>query len=182
MIAAVVLNTVPEGRLFALDQQTLISVAIQLLNFCILAAVLGLLLYKPVQKYMRARAERIGGQLEEAQQKMAKAEALRAEYEAKLNDIAAEREAALEGARLEAAQRSKQVLDEAQIEAAAIRRRAEERVALEKEQFKREAWRHIVEVSSLMTEKLIQKTIDDETHERLFEEAVAELEEVPWPR
>lgn len=174
-------DAVPDGRLFALDQQTLISALIQLFNFLILAAVLGFILYKPVQKYLRARAERIRGQLEDAQHKMARAEALKAEYEAKLDGIASERAGVLEAARFEAAERSRQMLDDARLEAAAVGRRAEERVQAEKERFKREAWQHIVEVSSTMTEKLIKSTVDGEAHQRLFEEAMTELEETPWP-
>ncbi len=174
-------DAVPDGRLFALDQQTLISALIQLFNFMILAAALGLILYKPVQKYLRGRTERIRGQLEDAQHKMAKAEALKAEYETKLNEIASERAGVLESARSEAADRSRQMLDEARLEAAAVSRRAEERVLAEEERFKLEAWQHIVEVSSLMTEKLIKSTVDSDTHQRLFEEAMTELEETPWP-
>lgn len=174
-------DAVPDGRLFALDQQMLITALIQLFNFLVLAAVLGFILYKPVQKYLRGRADRIRGQLEDAQHKTAKAEALKAEYETKLNEIASERAGVLEAARSEAAERSRQMLDEARLEAAAVGRRAEERVLTEKERFKREAWQHIVEVSSLMTEKLIKSTVDGETHQRLFEEAMIELEETPWP-
>ncbi|NLF35450.1 MAG: ATP synthase F0 subunit B [Clostridiales bacterium] len=167
--------------MFALDQQTLISVAAQLVNFCLLAVILGLILYKPVQKYMRERTERISGQIEDAQLKMSKAEALKAEYETKLSEITVERAQVLESARLDAAERSRQMLDEARIEASAITERAKESILAEKERLKRETWQHIVEVSSLMAEKVIQRSIDSETHQRLFEEAMAELEELPWP-
>lgn len=178
---ALIQNAVPDGRMFALDTQTLISIGIQLLNFCILAVILGFILYKPVQKYMNKRTERISRQIGDAQNKTARAEELKAEYEAKLTEIAAERAAALESARLEAAERSRQVLDAARSEAAAIRQRAEESVLAEEERLKKEAWQYIVEISSLMAEKLVRKTIDSETHERLFAEAMAELEETPWP-
>ncbi|MEA4969989.1 MAG: ATP synthase F0 subunit B [Candidatus Pelethousia sp.] len=174
-------STVPEGRLFALDQQTLISAVVLLFNFCILAAILGLILYKPVQKYMLKRTERISRQIEDAQNKMARAEELEAEYEAKLTEIAAERAAALESARMEAAERGRQVLDEARNEAAIIKQRAEESILVEKERLKKETWQYIVEISSMMTEKLVHKTIDSEVHDKLFAEAMAELEETPWP-
>lgn len=183
MIFAVALlqNTVPEGRMFALDQQTIISVVATLLNFCILAVVMGLLLYKPVQKYMRKRTERISGQLEDARAKVARAEALQAEYEAKLQGIAAERAAALESAREEAAERGRHLLEEARAEAAALKQRAEEGIALEKERLKKETWQHIVEISALMTEKLVGKAVDSSAQARLFEDALTQLEDTPWP-
>lgn len=174
-------STVPEGRLFALDQQTLISTAILLINFIILAVVLGLILYKPVQQYLRERTERISGQLEDAQAKVAQAEALKAEYEAKIREITVERSLSLEAARLEAVERTRHMLEEARHEAAIIKQRAEESIQLEKQRLTRETRQHIVEISALMTEKLVRKTINSETHERLFEEALAELEEAPWP-
>ena len=175
-------STVPDGRLFALDQQMLISVGVQLLNFVVLAVILGWLLYKPVRKYLAARTQRISGQLEDAQQKMAGAEELKAQYEAQLREIEAERARVLEAARLEAAEQSKQILAEARSEADAIRRRAEESTLQEKEKLQRETWQYIVEVSSLMTEKLVQKAMDSEAHQRLFDDAMAQLEETPWPR
>lgn len=174
-------TTVPDGRMFALDQQTLVSVGILLLNFCILAVVLSLLLYKPVQNYMRKRTERISAQVQDAQDQMAQAQTLKAEYEEKLRDIAAERAATLESARLESAERHRQMLEEARLEAAAIKQRAEESIRAQREQLRQETRLHIVEVSSLMTEKLLQKAMDSETQERLFEQALAEVEEAIWP-
>ncbi len=176
-----VLAAVPEGRMFALDQQTLISTIILLANVGILALVLGKLLYKPVQEYMRRRTEKISSQLEEAQNRLAQADALKAEYEAKMQEIAAERARSLEAARIEAAERSRQMMEEAQHEVAVLKQRTAESIQVEKERLKRDSRQHIVEISALMTEKLVRKTIDRETHERLFDEALAELEEAPWP-
>ena len=178
---ALLQEAMPEGRLFALDQQTLISTVILLVNVCILAVVLGWLLYKPVQQYMRRRTERISGQLEDAQNKMAQADALKAEYEAKIQEIAVERAVSLEAARKEADERGRQMIEAAQHEAAIIKQRAEEYMQVEKERIRQDSRRHIVELSMLMTEKLVRKAIDGETHERLFEEALTELEEAPWP-
>jgi F-type H+-transporting ATPase subunit b len=175
------LTAVPEGRLFALDQQTLISAAILLVNVIILALVLGKLLYKPVREYMGKRTQRIGAQIADAQDKVAQAGTLKGEYEEKMRGIAAERAAILEEARLEAAKRSQRTMEEAQGEAQRIKRRAEQSMQLEKERLEQENRRHIVDISLVMTEKLVRKSIDEDTHARLFDEALAELEEAPWP-
>ena len=45
------------GRVFALDSQTLIGIAIQLINAVILAVVLGFMLYNPVKDFMRKRKQ-----------------------------------------------------------------------------------------------------------------------------
>ena len=57
--AMILAKSVPEGRVFALDSQTLISVGIQLLNGIILAVALGYILYKPLKKFMQARSDKI---------------------------------------------------------------------------------------------------------------------------
>lgn len=172
---------VPEGRVFALDQQTFISMGIQLLNVCILAAVLGFILYKPVQKFLRNRAEKIGSQLREAQEKLAEAERIKDEYEKKLQEIDLERVKILESARETAAERSRHMIEDARREATEIRRRAHESALAEKERLKEEAKTYIIDVASALAEKIVQHAMDRETQDRLFEEAMAQLEEARWP-
>ncbi|MGI5935872.1 MAG: ATP synthase F0 subunit B [Oscillospiraceae bacterium] len=171
---------VPEGRLFALDQQMLISIGIQLLNVCILAAALGFILYKPVQDFLRKRSEKISSQLQEAQEKLAEAEKIKAEYEKKLQEIDLERVKILESARLTAAERSRHLIEDARREAAEIRQRAHESVLAERERLKDEAKLYIIDVASILAEKFVEHAIDRETQDRLFEEAVAQLEEAAW--
>ncbi|MGI6161243.1 MAG: hypothetical protein ACOYJD_04355 [Christensenellales bacterium] len=176
----ILLNAVPDGRVFGLDQQTLISTGIHLLNACILAVALGFILYKPVQEFMRKRSERISGQLDEARNKMVEADALKAGYEKKLREIDAERVKILEAARLTASEKSRRIIDLARSEAADIKQRAEQSAMSERERLKEETRLYIIEASSLMAGKFVEKTIDSDTQDRLFDEAIAELEESAW--
>lgn len=178
--AAFLMSAMPEGRVFGLDQQTLISIAIQLFNACVLAAALGSILYKPVREFMSKRTDRIRGQLDSAQNARAEAEALKAEYEKKLRQIDTERLKILEAAKLDAAEKSKRILDEARSEAATIKRRTAEGVATEKERLKEETRLHIIEVASFMAEKFVAQTIDGDIQDRLFDQTMAELEEASW--
>ena len=77
-------QTVPEGRLFALDNQTLIQIGIQLLNGIILAIALSIILYKPVKEYLRKRSDTIKSRFDEAETATARANELIAEYEGRL--------------------------------------------------------------------------------------------------
>ena len=52
-------QAVPEGRVFGLDSQTLISIGIQLFNGSILAVALAFILYNPVKDFMEKRREKI---------------------------------------------------------------------------------------------------------------------------
>lgn len=175
------LNAAPAGRLFGLDQQTLIQIGIHLFNACVLAVALRFILYRPVQKFMRGRTDKISGQLSDARDQAANAEKMKAEYEKKLRQIDTERIRIMESARLAAADQSRHILEAAHNEAAEIRRRAHESAAAEKVRLKEETRLHIIEVSSLMAGKLVSRSIDGADQDRLFEEAMAQLEEATWP-
>lgn len=173
-------QAVPEGRVFGLDAQTFNSAVIQLINAVILAAALGFLLYKPLKNFLHKRTERIQSQIDEADADMAEAKRLIAEYEKKLTDIEKERKEILEDARLKAADERKIILEEAGQEADEIRKRASERVLAEQEHIQEETRLYIIEIASLMAEKYITQTIDPKTQDRLFEETLAQMEDVQW--
>ena len=180
MNSVLFLTTVPAGRVFALDQQTLINIGIQFFNAGFLAVVLGFLLYKPLQEFMNRRTQKISDQLKDAQEKLTEAEALKTQYEKKLRNIQTERFQILDAARITASERSKHLLEEARQEAAVIRKRAEENISTEKERLKKETKSHIIEISSLMAAKFVTHQMDQDTQNRLFEETMAELEEARW--
>ena len=85
-----------DGYVIMLDQQTLIQIAIQLVNTCILCFALSKLLYKPVTQFLNARKERIAQQIDDAEERLRAAEALKAEYENKLKNIESEKNYILE--------------------------------------------------------------------------------------
>jgi len=176
----ILLADVPDGRVFGLDRQTLISIGIQLFNACVLAAALGFILYKPVREFMQKRADRISGQLENAEKKMEEALELKAQYEKKLGEIDLERAHVLESARVAALERSKHIIDEAQHEAAALRQRTRESLEHERQRMEEEIRLQIIEVASLMASKFMARSMDAETQNRLFDEAMQELEEASW--
>lgn len=173
-------QAIPNGRVFGLDLQTLISIGIQLLNGIILAVALGFILYKPVKEFMRKRTERIKSKMDDADTTMAKANELIAQYNKKLQDIDKERAEILEAARLKAADESKIILDEAKREAYELKKRSLDSVAEEKERLKEETRLYIIELASLMAQKYIAEHIDDETQDKLFEEVIAQLEDAQW--
>ena len=91
-------QSVPDGRVFALDRQTLISMGIMVLNGIILAVALYFILYKPVTEFLQKRSERIRNSIEEASSTMAKARELINEYESKVSNIDKEYERVLQEA------------------------------------------------------------------------------------
>ena len=175
-----VAQAAPEGRVFGLDTQTLISVGIQLLNGIILAVALSKILYKSAKEFMQKRTERIKSKLDNADEIMAKANKLIAEYEQKLREVDKERLAILESARNKATEESKKILDEASKEAYEIRKRSLEAIEEDKKRLKEEARLQIIELATFIAEKYIKQKIDEETQNMLFEEAIKKLEDSLW--
>ena len=177
---AILLAAIPEGRVFGLDQQALISIGIQLFNAAVLAAVLAYVLYKPVRKFLRNRTERVSAQLGRAEGEMAKADELKGQYEQKLDDVEQERAGILEAAHRAAAEKSRQMLADAQGDAADTRDRALVDIQAERERAQEEIRRQIIEVASIMAEKYVTQAMDAATQDKLFAEAMAELEGAAW--
>ena len=170
----------PPGRVFGLDGQTLRQILAQLFSVGLLAFILSKLLYKPVRDFMSKRTARVETQLKTAEREVAKANALKAEYEQKVKEIEASRAAILEEARKVAADVKSQVLDEAKKEAEKMRERASANIELEFERARSEMRHQIIDVSALMAAKFVSKSIDQQTQDSLFEETMAELEGGAW--
>ncbi|NLT57340.1 MAG: ATP synthase F0 subunit B [Clostridiales bacterium] len=175
------LSALPEGRLFGLDRQLLISVVIQLFNACVLAVALSVILYKPVQQFLNDRTKRVRDQMERAAYDTTQAKRLKLQYEEKLREIEQERLRVLEEARAQAAERGAQTLEQAKREAATTRARAEADARREQERVEEEMRVRIIEVAAALAEKFVSHTIDQDTQDRLFRETMAELEETTWP-
>jgi F-type H+-transporting ATPase subunit b len=170
------LNVEPEPRIFGMDEQTFYALVPHLFNFIFLAIVLTFILYKPVRNFLQQRADRIAKELDEAEATRQAANALKEQYEQRLKDIEMERTAILEDARKQAMERRTRDIAETKKEIDALKARADNEIAAELLRVKDQVEQSIVEVSSEMAGKLLAVTIDANVHNRLFDEAMAQLE------
>ena len=175
------LTAVPEGQVFGLNTETLITIVLQLLNASVLAGFLTWLLYKPVRKFLQKRAERIQSQLDRAEQDMTQAATLKDQYEASLDGIEQERVEILETAHKQAVEKTRNVLQEGKREADAMRDRALQSIQNEQAQIQDSVKDYIIDLSSAMAGKIVTHAIDPEIQDRLFAEALQELEDTSWP-
>ena len=160
----------------SLDFQNFLDMVPNLFNFVLTAVIVTYLLYKPVKKILAARAERVEGEMKDAALSKASAEELKAMYEKKVKDIEVERAEILDEARKLASEKRTQMLDDAKAEAQDVKDRAARDVASELEQIKGTVHKAIVDISTDMAAKLIAATVDAKAHEKLFDEAMVELE------
>ncbi len=169
-----------EGYVIILDQHTLVLVAIQLINTCVLCFALSKLLYKPVLNFVNARKERIAEQIDSAEARLSEANALKAEYENKLKNIDAERIQILDEARSQANKNSQLIIAEAKTEADNIHNRAMTDIKREEEKAKDEIKKQIIEVSTMVSGKFIAANMTEEEQNKLVDDTISDLEGVEW--
>jgi F-type H+-transporting ATPase subunit b len=142
--------------------------------------ILSKLLYKPVTNFLNARKEKIAGTIDEADEKLKAADELKAEYEAKLKDIEAEKIQILEEARKNAVKNKEQAVAEARKEAEAIKNRAMTEIQREQDKAKDEIRKQIVEVSALVSGKFVAAKMTETEQDELIDKTISDLEGATW--
>jgi len=164
------------GPILDLSGQGFLQMLPNFINVVVLAFIMGGLLYLPVKEALKARRDRIEAEINDAAEKSTSANALKKEYERKVKDVEIEKGTILEDARKQANERRTQLLEEAKLEAQELKDRAAKDIAVERDRIKDEVHRAIIDISSDIAAKLISATIDKNAHDRLFAEAMTELE------
>lgn len=132
------------------------QILLHLFNFAILSLGLYLLLYKPVKSFMDKRTETIAKQAEDAKSKLDEAEALKLEYEKRLES--ADKEAAdIKAKALEQAQSAADAkLTDAEKQKEKIISDAKAAAQRQKEKVLEESKQEIIELAAQMAEKVLQ--------------------------
>ena len=148
------------------------QILISLCNLLILFLLIKKFLYAPVKKTMEARQAKIDEGYAAASRAEAEAEEHRAAWEDKLATARAEADEILEKAGVTAQRRADKILSEAEEKAAGMIRRAEEAIALEEKKAEAAVRREIVDVSALLTEKMLRREIRVEDHRALIDDFI----------
>ena len=165
-------------RLIGFDPQLLHDAVLTGINIFILFFALSYLLFNPVRDVLEKRKQKIAGELASAAEDKSSAEAMKAEYEAKLRDVNKEAESILETARRKAKAREEEMLDEAKGEAARIIERANRE--LEKKKALDDMKQEIVDIAAFMAEKVVGNSIDVKIQDALIDETLKEMGEHTW--
>jgi len=167
-------------RLFGLDSQTFIQAAAHLLNIVALVVILTWLLNKPVKNFLKNRAERINNDIESAKAAKTEAENLKAEYDAKLQDIEIECEQLLGEARKKATEMQNAIVADAKTEADRLKSLAEKAVEGEWVKAKTEMRDAIIDTSLAISAKVIGENFEPVVTEKLLDESLKEVEAQKW--
>jgi F-type H+-transporting ATPase subunit b len=181
-IAALLLGAVPSaalaneggGGLISLDK----SLVIQAINFGLLLFILIKLLYKPLLAKMNERTEAIRSSLEEAKAARADAERERAEHAAKLQASLAEAHSIRATALKDAAEEQRRLVDAARAEAARLVEAARSEMGQDVRRARQELRQEVADLATSVAERLIRKSLRDEDHRRIVDDAINRVERV----
>ncbi len=154
------------------------SLLIQVVNFGLLLIVLSKLLYRPLLGKMEERAQAIKKSLEEAQAARAEAQREREEHAAKIQAAHAEAQAIRAAALKEAAEEQRRLVEAARAEAARLVGSAKAELEQDVRRAKQELRREVSDLAISVAERVIRKSLRDEDHRRIVEDAIARLPRV----
>lgn len=153
------------------------DILFSLLNLALLYFVVRRFLYRPVKKMLDARQSTIEGDYEKAREAKEKALSDQKAYEEKLLCAEKEAEQVIAGAVTTAGRREEEILNKAREKAGGILRQAEADAALEKKKSEDAIKEEIVLVSSLLTEKMLEREVSLADHRKLIDSFLSDLGE-----
>lgn len=160
-----------EGGLISFDK----SLIVQGINFLLLLLALNYLLYKPLVGKMQERTSAIQKSLEEAQAARADAARQQDENAARLRTAYQEANAIREQALKEAADEQRKLVEGAQAEARRLVETARAQTEADIRRAREELRREVATLAVAVAEKLVRKSLRDEDHRRIVDEAIAKI-------
>ena len=166
--------------LFDLNPQLLFDAALLAIAVFFLVLAMSYLLFNPARKLLKDRQERIANDIDSAKEDKESAEALKAEYEAKLKEVDKEAEVILADARQKAMKNQTKIIDEAKEEASRIIAHAKQEAELEKKHAMDDMKQEMITIAAMMAQKVVAASIDTSIQDSLVDETLKEMGESTW--
>jgi F-type H+-transporting ATPase subunit b len=163
-----------DGGLINLDK----SLLIQVVNFLVLLFILWKLLYKPLVAKMEERTQAIRKSLEEAQAARADAERQRQEHAAQIQAALGEAQAIRATALKEAAEEQRRLVEAARAEAGRLVQTAKTEMEQDIRRARQQLQQEVGDLAVQIAERLIKKSLRDEDHHRIVQEAISRVDRV----
>lgn len=152
------------------------QIVVSLLNLLIIFFILKRFLFKPVKRILKSRQDAVDEKYAAAEEAKSDAEAKQIQLTERLENAEAEAERIIRDATVSAERRKEKIENEARDNAESIVRQARNEAELEKKKAESEIKEQIVVVSTALTEKLIEREINEEDHHRLIDSVISEME------
>lgn len=151
--------------------QMLVSLA----NLVILFIIVKKILYGPVKKMLANRQNTIDGEYNKAEEATAAALRDKLAYEERLSGAKAEADGIIKSAVSIAHARENEIISDAKERADGIIRRAEDDAALEIKKAEESIKSEIIEVSTRLAEKMLEREVKEEDHKKLIDSFIDEI-------
>jgi len=148
---------------------------LHVVNIVVLYVLLRLILFKPVSRYLAARAERIQNKLNEAEDKLKEAEKMKLEYKRQLDTVAEQGHEIIRESQTTAAQEAKTIIADAYAQAEMILAEAHEKVAKEKELAMERMRREVAQLSVDIAARILKREVNTEDNRILAENFFSEM-------
>ena len=146
-----------------------------LANLLLLFLLVKKFLYKPVMKMLDARRNAIDKDYSDANEAKTQAMSDKIKYEERLREANSEADSVIKNAVDIASEREKEIIAEAKIKAEGIVRQAENEALLERKKAEDAVKKEIVEVSSLLTEKVLEREVSADDHQHFIDSFIESL-------
>ncbi len=146
-----------------------------LANLTLLFLVVKKFLYKPVKNMLENRQNTIEGDYAAAEEAKTQALADQKLYAEKLQDAKAEADSVIKNAVDAANEREKEIISQAKEKADGIVRQAQTDAELERKKAEESIKKEIVEVSSILTEKLLEREVTKEDHKNFIDSFIESI-------
>lgn len=151
------------------------SLIIQAVNFILLMILLTKLLYRPLMAKMDERTQAIKRSLDEAATARAEAQRERDENAAKIQAALAEAQSIRAAALQEAADEQRRLVDAARAEADRLVAATKAELAQDVNRARQELRREVSDVAVQVAERLIRRSLRDDDHRRIVDDAIARI-------
>ncbi|NOY83642.1 MAG: F0F1 ATP synthase subunit B [Nitrospirae bacterium] len=147
------------------------------LCFGVLLALLSKFAYKPIVAFLDSRAASIQEELEGSEAKRKEAEDLLVKYKTQLDEGRLEVQKMIEEGRAVGEKLKREIVDKAADESKGLVKKAQEEIDREKKKALMELQEQVAELSVQVASKMIQDTLQPKDHEKLIEDALAQVKE-----
>ena len=161
----VILNAVPE-------------ILTQLVAFLVVLWILKKFAFKPILGILDERRKAIADSFSDIDRKKQELENLERDYRKRLENVDQEARVKIQEAAALGLQLSRDIQEKARLESQKLVERAKSEIEQDVVQARLKIRDEIVGLSGLMTEKIIQKKLDETEHRKLVEQFIKEMEKV----
>jgi F-type H+-transporting ATPase subunit b len=141
-----------------------------MVNAVLLLAALYYLLYKPVRKFLKAREEKVAGEIDSAAESQKQAEALLSERKRQLDGAASEVAGLIKTGEAQGRARADAVIAAAEAETKAIAEKAKAQVRVIEQNARQELYKDAAQLSVQIASMVLEREVSIEDHRRLLDE------------